>query len=304
MKKFVIDKNADGMRLDKFMQKVMPDVKQGEIFKSLRKKKVRVNGKHKDGAYRLVFGDEVCMYINDEFFGEEKNKFSWQKASADVDVVYEDENIIIVNKPGGMPSQDMDGITDSLESRIRSYLYKKGEVDTETSPLFIPSLCHRIDRNTAGLVIGAKNASALRLINEKIKKREIRKFYLCETENVPIPEKGKICGWMIKDSKTKKMVFSEKEIKGGSRCETVYKTIKKGSPALVEAELLTGKTHQIRAGFAYLGCPLIGDVKYGAKKDGKRDYQHLLSYKIIFNFSTDSGSLEYLRGKKIEINLK
>lgn len=302
MKQFVIDKNADGMRLDKFMQKVMPDAKAGEIFKSLRKKKVRVNGKHKDGAFRLTEGDEVCMYINDELFGEEKQEFPWQKVCGDIDVVYEDENIIIANKPGGMPSQDTDGITDSLESRIRAYLYKKGEIDRNTSPLFVPSLCHRIDRNTSGLVIAAKNAAALRIINEKIKNREIRKFYLCETEHTPLPEKGKISGWIMKDSKTKKMIFSERYFEGGSRCETLYRTVKRGTPALVEAELLTGKTHQIRAGLAYIGCPLVGDVKYGAKKDGKRDYQHLLAYKVIFDFKTDSGKMEYLKGKKTEVN--
>lgn len=299
MKKFIIDKNNDGQRLDKFMQRVMTNAKSGEVYKSLRKKKVRVNGRHKDGTYRLCCGDEVCMYINDEFFAAESVSFSWQSAPDSVDIVYEDENILVANKPGGMPSQDTDEITDSLESRIRSYLYKKGEVDTEASPLFIPSLCHRIDRNTAGLVIAAKNSAALRIINEKIRSREIRKLYLCETEHTPNPPEGSIRGWMTRNTKAKKMIFSERELPDASRCETLYRTIRRGSPALVEAELLTGKTHQIRAGFSHLGCPLSGDVKYGAKKDGKREYQHLLSYKIIFAFESESGILEYLKGKEI-----
>lgn len=299
MKKFIIDKNADGQRLDKFMQRIMTNAKPGEVYKSLRKKKVRVNGKHKDGTYRLCAGDEVCMYINDEFFASEPASFPWQNADSNVNIVYEDENILIANKPGGMPSQDTDETTDSLESRIRSYLYQKGEIDTNASPLFIPSLCHRIDRNTAGLVIAAKTSAALRIINEKIRNREIRKFYLCETEHTPAPPSGSIRGWMRRDNKAKKMVFYEKEIPDGSRCETLYRTIKSGMPALVEAELLTGKTHQIRAGFSHLGCPLTGDVKYGARHDGKRDYQHLLSYKIIFDFKSESGILEYLTGKEI-----
>lgn len=299
MKKFIIDKNDDGQRLDKFMQRVMTNAKSGEIYKSLRKKKVRVNGKHKDGTYRLCNGDEVCMYINDEFFTSAPISFPWQNADSNVNIVYEDKNILIANKPGGMPSQDTNEITDSLESRIRSYLYKNGEIDTNASPLFIPSLCHRIDRNTAGLVIAAKNSAALRIINEKIRNREIRKFYLCETEHTPNPSSGSIRGWMARDSKAKKMIFSEKEVPDASRCETLYHTIKSGTPALVEAELLTGKTHQIRAGFSHIGCPLTGDVKYGAKKDGKSDYQHLLSYKIIFDFNSESGILEYLTGKEI-----
>lgn len=300
MRKFIIDKNGDGQRLDKFMQRVMPEVKMSEIYKSLRKKKVRVNGKHKDGAYRLSANDEVCMYINDEFFESGKNDFSWLNASDDIKVVYEDENILIADKPSGMPSQDSDSTDDSLESRIRAYLYKKGEVDLKAKPLFIPSLCHRIDRNTDGLVIAAKNPSALRIVNQKIKDKEIRKFYLCETENTPNPPEGEICGWLVRDGGGRKMIFSPKETLGSSRCETIYKTIRKGTPALVEAELLTGKTHQIRAGFSYLNCPLVGDVKYGAKLDGGRDFQRLTSYKIVFAFKTAAGELEYLKNKVIE----
>lgn len=300
MKSFIIDKSYVGQRLDKFMQKVMPEAKTGEIYKALRKKKVRVNGKHRDGTYRLSENDEVCMYINDELFGADKKAFDWINIKADINVVYEDENIIIADKPSGMPSQDTDKTAVSLESGIRAYLYKKGEIDMEAIPLFLPALCHRIDRNTEGLVIAAKNSGALRIINQKIKDKEIRKFYICETQTTPTPPDGRICGWLTRDEKNRKMIFSQKEVSGASRCETIYRTLKKGNPSIVEAELLTGRTHQIRAGFAHLGCPLVGDVKYGAKIDGKRDFQKLISYKIIFDFKTDAGILEYLNGKVIE----
>ncbi len=290
MREFIIDKNNEGVRLDKFMQKVMPSVKSSEIYKALRKKKVRVGGKHKDGSYRLLENDVVSMYINDEFFESEKPKFAWICAKTDVNVIYEDENIIILNKPSGLVSQD-DG--DSLESRMRAYLYKKGEIDLDAVPLFVPSLCHRIDRNTSGLVIGAKNALYLREINERIKKREIRKFYLLKTERTPNPESGVIEGYLKKDEKSRKMIFANE----GIYCKTAYKTLKSGSPALVEAELFTGRTHQIRAGFARLNAPLVGDVKYGAKKTADKDYQQLISYKIIFDF--DDGS--YLSKKEIRI---
>ena len=300
MKEFIIDKNSDGQRLDRFMAKVMPSLGTGGIYKALRKKKVRVCGKHRDGAYRLTAGDSVCIYMNDEFFVQEEPDFPWVLASDKIDVVYEDENIIIADKPGGMPSQDNDSSIDSLETRIRAYLYKKGEIDLSASPLFVPSLCHRLDRNTDGLVIAAKNAAAQRIINEKIKNREIRKLYLCKTEHTPNPPSGEIKGYLFKDGKTRKMIFSEKEKSGAVYCETIYKTLQKGEPALVEAELKTGRTHQIRAAFSHIGCPLCGDVKYGAAKEKGGTYQCLSAYKLIFCFNTSAGELEYLNGKTIE----
>ena len=296
MKKFVIDKNSSGIRLDKFMTKVMQNQPYSLICKSLRKKKVKVNGKHKSGECSLSLGDVIEMYINDELFSEKKTDFDFLKISSDIDVVYEDDNIIIVNKPSGMLSQNSGKETDSLESRVRSYLFKKGEINLSATG-FLPALCHRIDRNTSGLVVAAKNMEALRILNEKIKNREIRKFYLCETEKAPDIEAGKICGYLTKNS-DRKMVFSKTENKNSLYCETVYKTLKKGSPALVEAEILTGRTHQIRASMEFIGCPLLGDVKYGAKPDGKSTYQHLSAYKILFDFSSDGGSLEYLNKKE------
>ena len=300
MKEFIISKNDTDIRLDKFMMRVMPNSKSGDIYKALRKKKVRVNGKHQGGDYRVSVGDTVCMYINDEFFGDEKKAYSWMSASYDISVVYEDENILVADKPSGMLSQDEN--EDSLEGRIRSYLYKKGEIDMEAKPLFIPSLCHRIDRNTSGLVIAAKNSAALRILNDKIKNKEIRKFYLCETENAPNPKKGTIEGFLLKDERTRKMSFHKSEVKGSSYCKSEYKTIKTGEKNLLEVELLTGKTHQIRASLSHIGCPLLGDVKYGAKNNGEKDFQHLVSYRLIFDFKTDAGILEYLNGKEIVRN--
>lgn len=282
------------------MARVMPTLGTGGIYKALRKKKVRVCGKHQDGAFRLTVGDTVCIYMNDEFFAQDKPEFEWMSASDKITVVYEDENIIITDKPGGMPSQDNDESSDSLESRIRSYLHKKGEVDINAAPLFIPSLCHRLDRNTEGLVIAAKNSAAQRIINEKIKNREIRKLYLCETEHTPNPLNGSIDGYLLRDGKTRKMIFCDKKSRDAVRCSTVYKTLQKGSPALVEAELLTGRTHQLRAGFAHIGCPLCGDVKYGAKPIKGGEYQHLTAYKLIFAFTSPAGILDYLNGKIIK----
>lgn len=300
MREFNIDGHSAGQRLDKFMARVMCAAPHSEIYRSLRKKKVRVNGKHTDGAYRLCSGDVVCIYVNDEFFGASDVSFPWENAQTDIVIAYEDENILIADKPHGLPSQETAPGADCLESRIRAYLLSNGKLNLNAVPLFIPSLCHRIDRNTAGLVIAAKNSAALRILNQKLKNREIRKLYLCETERTPAPPCGKICGWLRRGA-DRKMIFSETESDGASRCETKYKTLKNGSPALVEAELLTGRTHQIRAGLAHIGCPIAGDVKYGAKPDGTHRYQHLTAYKLIFDFKSDSGILEYLNNKIIEI---
>lgn len=305
MKEFIIDKTKSGTRLDRFLSMVMPNIGQGGIYKALRKKKVRINGKHEDGAFRLSAGDTVCIYMNDEFFAPADSDYSWKSASSVISVVYEDENILIADKPSGMPSQDGDGGCDSLESRIRSYLFRKGEVDLNAVPLFIPSLCHRLDRNTSGLVIAAKNAAALRIMNQKIKNREIKKLYICTTERTPVPQSGKVSGWLVRDGKARKMLFYDTKPNGDAmRCETLYRTLRPGSPCVVEAELLTGRTHQIRAAMAHLNCPLVGDVKYGAVPNGKKTYQSLIAYKIIFNFKAPSGELDYLNHKEFKLNPK
>ncbi len=294
MKEYIISAYDAGTRLDKFIAKLLKDGKTNEVYKSLRKKKVRVNGSHRDGSFRLSENDRVCLYINDELFKAEDNDFPWIDISPSVNIVYEDENILIAHKPSGLLSQ---GDGDCLENRVRSYLYRKGEIKAHA---FIPSLCHRIDRNTSGLLIAAKSSEALRILNQKIKNREIRKLYLCETENVPTPEKGILSGYLKKDEKLRKMIFYPEKQKDALLCKTIYKTIKKSSTVLVEAELLTGRTHQIRACLSYLGAPLTGDVKYGATPDGKREFQHLTAYKLIFDFKGDNGCLDYLSKKTFE----
>lgn len=305
MKEFIIDKNSDGIRLDKFMCGVMPNIKFGEVCKALRKKKVRVNGKHKDGTYRLSDGEHIQIYMNDEFFESNTTvcDFLWKGCATDTDIEYEDENILVANKPSGLPSQ-ADGGADSLENRIRAMLLKNGEIDTSGIPIFIPSLCHRIDRNTSGLVIAAKNAAALRAANRLIKDKKIRKFYICQTEKAPNPPSGEIHGWLVKDETRRKMRFFDTKPSDptAAECRTLYRVVNGGSPCVVEAELLTGRTHQIRASFSHIGCPLCGDVKYGAKKTDNKSYQRLISYKLIFDFEPCGSVLDYLSHKTIELS--
>ncbi len=300
MKEFTIGKNDKDMRLDKFLSKVMPDAGSGIIYKSLRKKRIKVNGKRiTDGSLRLCEGDILEVYCNDDLFVViDGTKPTTPIFNHILRVIYEDEYIIVMDKPSGLPSQGEPG-EDSLEAEMRAYLIEKGDYNPQTENTFLPSLCHRIDRNTAGLVIGAKDAESLRIMNQKIKNREVRKFYLCETEGTPTPETGEIIGYLKKDEKRRRMSFYEEKVPDSIRCHTRYRVLKSGKIATVEAELLTGRTHQIRVGFAHLGYPLVGDVKYGASKDKKGSYQHLNSYRILFDFTTESGCLAYLTGKEI-----
>lgn len=302
MKAFTIGTNDAGQRLDRFLFRVMPGVSQGVVYSSLRKKKVRINGKRiTDGSLRLAEGDRAELYISDEYFPEDAPLPFWASLTPKLSVVYEDVHILVMNKPSGLLSQGEDG-QESLEAHMRAYLLKKGTFNPGQENGFLPSLCHRIDRNTAGLVIGAKDAESLRILNRKIRDKEIRKFYLCETEGTPKPERGQLSGWLIKTGAERKMRFSAVQTPGAVPCQTRYRVLKRGASALVEAELLTGRTHQLRAGFAHLGHPLIGDVKYGAGQDGKRDFQHLVAYRLVFDFRTDSGILSPLKG--LEIVLK
>lgn len=297
--------NDAGMRLDRFLTKMFYGVSGGMIYKWLRKKRVKVNGKKADGAYRLAEGDILELYINDEFFAEADEKKtdipSYLEKSSEIRVAYEDENILIADKPSGLSAHSPYGTeTDCLLYRVRAYLYKKGEFDPGRENSFAPALCNRIDRNTSGLVIAAKNAAALREINEKLRGREIEKYYILRTEGVMRPSEGILEGYILKDEKTHSVKFFRSEVKGAKRALTEYRVL--DNAGYVEARLLTGRTHQIRASFAAAGHPLRGDVKYGAKKNGGGDFQELRAYRLVFNFKTPSEHIGYLGGRTVEIS--
>ena len=295
MKKIIIGENDAGQRLDKFLTKLMKNAPMGMIYKWIRKKRVKVDGKKQEISYMLKAGDTLELYINDEFFDDEPKTIA--KASP-LDVMYEDANLLIADKPSGTSAH---GEADSLLDRVQSYLYEKGEYDPNRENTFAPALCNRIDKNTSGLVIAAKNAAALRIINEKLKNREIDKFYVARVEGDIKPKNGIIEGYTKKDERLRKMEFYPHAVDGAKYCKTEYRVISGG---LVEVKLLTGRTHQIRASFAAIGHPLLGDVKYGAAKNNRRDFQMLRAYKIEFNFKTPAEGLDYLNGRVIETDIK
>jgi 23S rRNA pseudouridine955/2504/2580 synthase len=305
MKELTIRGNDAGQRLDKFLQKAVKTLPQALLYKYVRMKRVKVNGKRSEIAYKLIEGDKVQLYINDEFFQNRKENL-FLSAPSKIDIVYEDENILLVDKKSGLVvHEDESGSPDTLVARIQHYLYDKGEYNPAQENSFAPALCNRIDRNTSGIVIAAKNAEALRILDEKIKLREIKKLYLCLTHGYFEKKSGLLEGYLEKDNAEKRVYIHAKKQPGDIEVKTSYRVLgENDSLSLVEVELITGRTHQIRAHLASIGHPLLGDGKYGTNTLDSRytlTHQALCSYKTIFGFELDAGILNYLKGKKFEV---
>ena len=307
MRELTVGKNDAGQRLDRFVAKSLPLLPSALLQKYIRLKRIKCNGQRAQCDQRLQEGDVLQLYINDEFFDQprEDNMFlTLFKPS--LDIVYEDENIMLLNKrPGLVVHADETEKVNTLINHIQAYLYQKREWNPRWENAFTPALCNRIDRNTGGLVIAAKNAETLRIINEKIRDREIEKRYLCITVGRPKPSEGTIACFLLKDEKKNTVRVYHKPVPGGKTAVTHYETLEtRGELSLVEVALETGRTHQIRASFADLGCPLLGDGKYG-RGDVNRRYgetrQALYSYKLTFDFPTDAGLLNYLRGRSFTV---
>lgn len=307
MKSFLISKNDSGQRLDKFITKAVPNLPQSLMYKYIRMKRIKVNGKRGEISQKLAVGDTVDMYINDEFFAPVAEHYDFLHASKHLDIVYEDENILLLDKKVGLLSHPDDTeYNDTLITRIKRYLYEKGEYDPKDEHSFTPSLVNRIDRNTGGIVIAAKNAESLRILNQKLKDRELEKYYLCVVHGTIPKKQGTLEGWLVKDEKKNKVTVYPQKRNGAKEIRTKYsvKAENKGL-SLIEVELLTGRTHQIRAHFASIGYPLLGDGKYGTnelnKAHGGYKKQFLYSYRLKFTFTTDAGILNYLNQKDFEV---
>ena len=304
MKEIQIRKNDAGQRLDRFVGKAVPLLPESLLQKYIRLKRIKRNGKGAKRDVRLVEGDVLQLYINDEFFERPTEENAWLKiATPRLDIVYEDENILLADKkPGVLCHSAGEWSWDTLISNIQAYLRQSGEWDPKAENAFTPALCNRIDRNTGGIVIAAKNAEALRVLNEKIRERELSKFYLCICLGRPGPPKGRIECFLRKDSKTNTVRVYHHPVPDGRSAVTLYETLEtRDRLSLVEVELLTGRTHQIRASFADMGHPLLGDGKYGVGSVNRRygeAQQALYSYRLRFDFPTDAGILNYLRGRE------
>lgn len=308
MRELVVKKNDANQRLDKFLLKKFKKMPKKMAYMYIRKKCVKVNGKKATPEVMLKENDLLTFYIKDEFFDNiQEENYEFLKAPKNLKIIYEDENIILLDKkPGVIVHQDKSYHFDCLLLRLQHYLYDNGEYNPKEENCFAPALVNRIDRNTGGIVIGAKNAESLRILNQKMKDRELHKFYLCLLINKPKKDNAILSDYLIKNEKTNKVTVLRNEKQGAKKILTKYSVLETNNNlTLCEVELLTGRTHQIRAHMSSIGCPILGDNKYGNKKLNQKyslSKQCLYSYKLAFDFTTDSGILSYLDKKDFSTN--
>lgn len=306
MKELTIQHNDAGQRLDRFLAKAVPLLPASLAQKYIRIKRIKLNGARAERDTRLKEGDVLQLYINDEFFDKPREDNAYLTvASPKLNIVYEDDQILLVDKRPGLAVHPHDGAEygRTLIDHIQAYLYQKHEWSPRSENSFTPALCNRIDRNTGGIVIAAKTAEALRVMNQKIKDREMDKRYLAIMEGTPKPKEGSLKGYLFKDAKQNRVFVTDTPQPGSKSCQTDYRILSSANGlSLVECKLITGRTHQIRAQFAHAGHPLLGDGKYGKlDKRFDRNYQALYSYRLHFDFTTDAGSLDYLNGKSFQV---
>ena len=306
MKEFVIGKKDDGRRLDKWLIAELPALPMGLREKYIRLKRIKVNGRGAQRDTRLQAGDVLNLYINDEYFEKPKKTDPFlSKIRPRLDILYEDENILLADKrPGLMVHPDGGEKVNTLIAHVQAYLYQKGEYDSMDRDAFAPVLCNRIDRFTGGIVIVAKTEAAMRVLNQKIRDREIEKHYLCIIHGRMRPASGKLHSYISKGESKHKVTVTKNPVPGGQEALTGYETLAtRDGLSLMHCELFTGRTHQIRAQFSFEGHPLLGDNQYGnAKQNEKygRSFQALYAYRLVFSFETDAGELNYLKGREFE----
>ncbi|MDK2809731.1 MAG: rRNA pseudouridine synthase [Petroclostridium sp.] len=293
-------------KLDRFLKDKFPNLPMSAIYKALRKKDIRINGVKINENILLQTGDQLTIYIKDEilygsFAGEDRSK-----GPIPIQIVYEDQHLLLVNKqPGISVHPDKNEGEDTLIDVATRYLQQKGEYKPEKPGSFAPALCHRLDHYTGGIVIIAKTPEALKIMLEKIKNREIKKYYQCIVKGCPSPRQGELRHFLVKNEHKSQVYITDIPIKGSLTIITRYKVLSAGQDiSRVEVELVTGRTHQIRAHMAYIGHPILGDDKYGDRqfnRQFKAKYQALWAYKIVFAFE-DGGILNYLKGRTFETN--
>lgn len=302
-----VNRNDAGQRLDKFLLKTYRQLPPALLYKAIRKKDIRRNGARCDRADRLEEGDVLSLFLPDDVLTAAPPAYEFMHASRRLDIVYEDEHLLLLNKKAGLLVHPDDReFSDTLLFRIQRYLYEKGEYDPSAENSFAPALVNRIDRNTEGIVIAAKTAVALRILNEKLKNREIQKYYLCIVHGKMEKPEDTLEGFLDKNETRNRVYISDRPHEGARTVRTRYRVLESHDDlSLLEIHLLTGRTHQIRAHLASIGHPLLGDGKYGSNALNKGtgfDKQALCSYRVRFEFTTPAQELEYLNGREFQLD--
>lgn len=299
MKEFLIGPNDAGQRLDKFVEKTTSSLPKSFLYKAIRTKKIKVNRKRGEPGQYLNEGDTVQLFLAPEFFGEKESAFL--HLTPKLRVAYEDEHVLVVCKEEGQSCHsDETQETGTLIDHIKAYLAKKGEYRPEEENSFAPALANRIDRNTSGLVIAAKDAASLRALNDMIRERRVEKIYLAWIHGA-FETADTVTLYLKKEETEKRVAVSEKPLPGYLTAVTEYRPLRRaGDRQLLEVRLHTGRTHQIRATMAHLGHPLVGDAKYGRDRhDPVFAHQALRAQTLIFHPTADS-PLAYLAGKRVD----
>ena len=278
MRTLIVSKKYDSKKLANFILDSFPELSINVFNKALRRKDIRINGIRVKENVVLSENDEISIYISDEFLFKKIN----------LEIVFEDDNVLIVNKPIGI-----EVVSNDSGKSITSILKEKYD--------FIEP-CHRLDRNTLGLILFAKNKASLEILLDKFKNKEIKKYYKCTVYGIPKQQSATLVSYLFKDSKKSMVYISDMPKTGYQKIITSYSVVETydNGTSLLEVEIETGKTHQIRAHLAHIGHPIIGDGKYGINSINKQfgfKYQQLHSYKLVFDFTSDSGILNYLNGK-------
>ena len=297
MKELQIQGNEAGQRLDKLLFKYLNEAPASFVYKMLRKKNITLNGKKATGKEQLKNGDVVKLFLADDTIKKFQSQKKVDTGFSHIRVIYEDEQVLLLNKPAGMLSQKAKPSDVSMNEEMIAYLLNRGEISERSLKTFTPAVCNRLDRNTAGILICGKTLSALQILSEYIRDRKIGKFYRCVVEGC-VPESDRIRGYLVKDEQTNKVCVSAHKGKGAAEIETAYKPICTGERYTeLEVELVTGKTHQIRAHLSSIGHPICGDRKYGARQ--MAPYQMLYACRIAFPDMPEP--LEKLSGKVFQI---
>ena len=306
MKELIIHDNEAGQRLDKLLRKYLSEAPGSFIYKMLRKKNIVLNGKKATGNEHLKKGDSVKLFLADDtiakFQAAGKTVEESIKNTVKLDVIYEDQNVIFINKPSGMLSQKAKETDVSVVENVTAYLLESGQLTRENLKTFRPSICNRLDRNTSGLILAGKTVAATQQLSELIAERAVGKYYLAVVKGT-VTETERIRGYLTKNERTNRVSIQREQQGDAVYIETAYRPLCAGRGCtLLEVELVTGKSHQIRSHLASIGHPLAGDTKYGDAEFNRRfrekyglKYQLLHSWKAVFPELT--GTLSDLSGK-------